>query len=197
MYRPVLVTAPSAVPITLADAKLHLRVDTADTSQDSVITALISAAVAHLDGWTGILGRCLIAQTWRQDFDRFSRCLRLPLFPVASITSVKYDDESAVSNTVDAANYALLNDDLGAYVEFKTTYSFAGLNVERPAVHVTYVAGDADAASVPQAIKQAMLLLIGAWFENREESAIGVTVAGLPRSVAVDALLSPYRRVRF
>lgn len=190
MYRPVLVTAPASTPVSLSEAKANL--DVGFTDKDTQITALIAAATAHLDGWAGILGRCIITQTWRQDFDRFNRCLRLPLFPVASIASVKYDDESDVEQTVSSGNYALLTDDLGSYVKFLDTYAFPAIHSERPAVRVTYVAGEAAA---PDAIKQAMLLLIRHWFDNPTAVSVGVPAQAMP--MAVDALLAPYRRIRF
>lgn len=59
---PVLVTAPVATAISLAEAKAHLRIDHAD--DDAMIEALIAAATAHLDGWRGVLGRCIMSQTW-------------------------------------------------------------------------------------------------------------------------------------
>lgn len=195
MYRPVLVTAPAAATtlVTLVEAKAQLRVD--HTDDDDKITALITAAVGYVDGWTGILGRCLLSQTWRQDFDSFCGCLRLPLFPVISITSVKYDDASNVEQTVSSANYSLLTDDLGSYVAFLSTYAFPVIDIERPAVRVAYVAGYADADSVPPAIKHALLMLVGHWYENRESINIGGVVSSIP--LAFDALISPYRRVRF
>uniref|UniRef100_UPI002AFFC390 head-tail connector protein n=1 Tax=Hoeflea sp. TaxID=1940281 RepID=UPI002AFFC390 len=88
MHRPVLVTPPAILPVSLAEARLHLRVD--EDADDTLITSLIGAAVDHLDGWTGILGQCLVEQEWRQDFDAFASCLSLPLGPVTSITSVDY-----------------------------------------------------------------------------------------------------------
>ena len=188
MYRPVLVTAPTTTPVTLTEAKAQL--DVSYTDKDDLITGLIASATAHLDGWTGILGRCLITQTWRQDFDRFNRCMRLPLFPIASITSVKYDDTDAAEQTISASNYSLLCDDLGYYVEFKNTYSFAAISTVRPAIRVAYVAGEAAA---PNAVKQAMLLLIRHWFDNPTAVNIGTIVSPMP--MAVDALLAPYRRV--
>lgn len=130
MYRPVLVTAPATMPVTLTEAKAQL--DVSYTDKDTLIEGLIAAATAHLDGWSGILGRCLITQTWRQDFDRFNRCLRLPLFPVASITSVKYTDAFEAEQTIANTNYSLLCDDLGYYVEFKDTYSFAAISISGP-----------------------------------------------------------------
>jgi uncharacterized phiE125 gp8 family phage protein len=193
MYRPVLVTAPASTPISTAEVKAQCRID--DSDSDTLLTSLIASAVSYLDGWSGILGRCLVSQTWRQDYDDFRWCMRLPLFPVASITSVKYLDTSAAQQTIDAANYTLRNDDRGAYVEFKSTYSFPALNVESAPISITYECGSA-AADVPQAIKLGMLLLVAHWYENREASVPGAGgIMKLP--FAVDALLAPFRRIQF
>jgi uncharacterized phiE125 gp8 family phage protein len=193
MYRPVLVTPPGATPISLTEAKAQL--DVSYTDKDPLIEGLIAAATAHLDGWTGILGRCLVTQTWRQDFDRLSRCLRLPLYPVSTITSVKYDDTSDVEQTITGSDYDLLDDDLGAFVRFKDAFSFPSIHDDRPAVRVAYAAGYANAAAVPDAIKQAMLLMVRHWFDNPSAVVVGVTAQAMP--MAVDALLAPWRRVRF
>ena len=191
MFRPVLITAPAAPPVSLQQAKAHLRVE--HTSDDELIAALIDAATAHYDGWSGVLGRCLITQSWRQDFDGFARCLRLPLFPLASITSVTYDDAADAEQTVAAANYVLLDDGRGGYVRFVDDFAFPAVHAQEPNVRVTYVAGEATA---PLAIGQAMLLLIGAWYENRENAVIGTITSPLPQAVAADALIAPYRRER-
>jgi uncharacterized phiE125 gp8 family phage protein len=196
MYRPVLVTAPVIKPITSTEAKAWL--DITYTDKDSVITGLIAAATTHLDGWTGILGRCLCEQTWRQDFDRFGRCLRIPLAPVISITSVKYDDANDVEQTVSSSDYVLLNDDLGPHVRFLDTYVFPQIHDQRPAVRVTYLAGYATVAgawSGPEDIKHAMALLIRHWFDNPSAVVVGVTAQKMP--MAVDALLAKYERKRF
>jgi uncharacterized phiE125 gp8 family phage protein len=200
MYRPFLVTAPVIKPVTRTEAKAHL--DVSYTNKDTQIDMLIAAATSHLDGWTGILGRCLCEQTWRQDFDRFSRCLRIPLAPVISITSVKYDDANDVEQTIAAENYEFLVDELGPYVKFLDTYSFPSIADERPAVRVTYLAGYANAGSspnftstVPDDIKHAILLLVRHWFDNPSAVSVGVTAQTMP--MAVDALLSKHRRIRF
>lgn len=59
---PVLVTPPVGQVVELPELKAHLRVDHDD--DDILIASLEMAAVAHLDGWTGILGRCILPQTW-------------------------------------------------------------------------------------------------------------------------------------
>ena len=198
MHRPVLVTPPEILPVSLAEAKLHLRVDHGD--DDALIASLIKAAVDHLDGWTGILGRCLVEQTWRQDFDALAGCLPLSLAPVAEIVSVEYVDENGVTRTLDGSDYALRVDAGGR----------AFLNVSaRPAASsasVTYKAGyptipevpeDGDTPAVPaqsmvpDAIKAAILLLIGHWYANREAVAGEFSVVPM----AVEALIAPYRRV--
>lgn len=85
---PVLVTPPVDPVVTLADMRAHLRVTSA--VPDAQITATEKAAVAHLDGWRGVLGRCLMPQTWRQDFDGWGR-LQLAM-PDASNIVVTYKD---------------------------------------------------------------------------------------------------------
>ena len=88
MHRPVLVTAPTVLPVSVADVKKALRIDSAD--DDDLIESLIRAAVDYYEGWTGILGLCLVEQTWRQSYDRFDRLLCLPLGPAIEPLSVSW-----------------------------------------------------------------------------------------------------------
>lgn len=190
MYRPVLVTPPASQPVTMEQAKRQVRAEDF-TDDDDLLEALVKAATSHLDGWTGILGRCLITQTWRQDFDGFCRCMRLPLFPVASIASVTHLDAADATQTVSPSAYALLNDDAGAFVRFADAFAFPATSAKRPAVAITYVAG---AESASEALQHAILMLVGHWYANRE-SVSAVAMQSLPQ--AVDALIAPYRRIRF
>lgn len=192
MHAPVRTTPPAETPVTLAEVKAHCRVDGDDSN--AVLTALLNAAVDHLDGWSGILGRCLVTQTWRQDFDGFARLLRLPLGPVASITSVTWRNAAGQIATVSSDNYARKADALGDYVRFKDGFVFPSDLNQVSAVSVTYVAGVAP-ADVPASIKAAIMLLAGNWFENREAVVIGTISSELP--MAVNALLAPHRRVLF
>jgi len=200
-YRPVLVTAPATLPVTRALVKVQL--DVSYTEKDTLIDGLIAAAVSYLDGWTGILGRCLEEQTWRQDDDTFWRSFPLPLAPVISITSLKYDDVDGVEQAVDPANYSLITKADGcAYVRMIDDFTIPSLKADgsAPRVRVTYKAGYPQAGSpaastVPDAIKQAMFLLIRHWFDNPGAVIVGTNAQAMP--MAVDALLAPYRRVRF
>jgi uncharacterized phiE125 gp8 family phage protein len=195
MFRPVLVTPPDAAVllVTLAEAKAHLRVDS--TNDDALITTLIASATTYLDGYAGILGRCLIQQTWSQAFEWFGRCMELP-FPDVSAVTLKYYDAVNAQQTVSAANYQLLERDDASFVDLVATYVPPTpylFREDRVLVTMTVGYGTA-AATVPQAIKQAMLLLIGDWYQSRETMQEG-RLAQLPFSV--DALLGPFKRKSF
>lgn len=193
MIRPVLVTPPSVEPVTAAEAKAHLRVDFSD--DDAMISAIIGAAVAHLDGWTGLLGRCMVNQVWRQDFCYWpvSGCLRLP-FPDVSNVVVKYSDTDNVEQTVSATLYDVLEDERSAFVRLKDTFTSPSLYDDRvDAVRVTFTAGYGAAGSnVPAALRSAVLLLVGHFYQHRE-AVTGGQRAELPLGVA--ALIGPYRRI--
>jgi uncharacterized phiE125 gp8 family phage protein len=190
MLSPVRTAAPGATPVSLTEVKAHCRVD--GTDSDTVLTLLLAAAVSHLDGWSGILGRCMVTQSWRQDFGGFASCLRLPLGPVASITSVQYYDAANAQQTLSTDVYTLRSDALGAYVDLKVGQSWPSSYTRPDAVSVTYVAGT-DAAEVPAALKAAILLMVSHWNENREAVVTGTIATELPMSAA--ALIAPFRRV--
>jgi len=190
MLKPVRTVAPTVSPVTLAEAKAHCRIDTAD--DDVLVQALIDTAVSHVDGYSGTLGRALLSQTWRQDFDGFYSKMRLPVGNVLSITSVTYYDADNAVQTLASTYYTALTDGIGPYVAEKPDQSWPSSYTRPDAVSITWTAGyGTTAASVPAAIRHALLLMIGQWYENREASVIGVSVADLP--LAVEALLSPFR----
>lgn len=199
MHRPVLVTPPADLAVSIEEAMRQCRISADDydpaglTEIQQLLGAYILAATELLDGWTGILGRCLKTQVWRQDFDGFARCLPLGLGPVNAIGSVTWRDSAGQVSTVAPGDYTLNTDGGGrSVVRFRNSWSMPGNLDESAAVSVTYSAGS---DSVPVPIQQAILLSVGAWYENREEVVVGATVSSLPASVAVDRLLAPYRRV--
>ena len=192
-----LITAPAVEPISIVEARLHLRMDATGSPpahpDDALVTALIKAARQHIDGKTGWLNRALITQTWEVVMDEFpSNEIRIPLPPLQEIVSVKYDDEDGVEQTVSASNYVVDTVSEPGWVVPVSGFAWPGTMDTINAVRVRFKAGYGDAGSnVPEAIKAAMLLLIGTWYENRESVSLGAAVADLP--FGVDALLTPYR----
>ena len=98
----------------------------------------------------------------------------LPRPPLQSVTSIVYTDSEGAHYTVDADSYiADTASELGSIV---LSYGASWPSVTlRPTagVEITYVAGYGDAASVPQRAKQAILLLVGHWYEQREAVLAG------------------------
>ena len=186
MLAPVRTVAPATMPVSLSEAKAHLRVDHDD--QDDLITAQIKAATAYLDGWSGILGRALIAQTWRQEFGRFADHLPLPLAPVTAIVSISYFDTGNVVQTLDAGVYDLFADARGAHVALRPGQSWPATFRRADAVSIIFTAGYGAAADVPEPIRQAILLIVQRLFDGADTS-IDVAI-----DRTVHALIAPYRK---
>lgn len=187
MLAPVLITPPAASILAIEDVLLHLP-DHADFSAE--LAPLIEAATSHLDGWSGVLGRCLITQTWAQSFARWGAIMRLP-FPAQAIASVAYwaDD---VETTLPASALRLHTDGIGSYAAWSGGAEIPGHDSRDDAITITFAAGYGDdAADVPKAIRQAALLLVAHWFRNREAVTDGKLEA-LP--LGVRALLSGFTR---
>jgi uncharacterized phiE125 gp8 family phage protein len=189
-FAPRLVTPPAAspLPVTLAEVKAHLRID--DAEQDAVLTALLGAVIAHLDGWSGVLGRCIMAQTWEQAYPAFERVLRLPLGPASAVVSITYADAAGADQTVAAPGFVLLRDHLSDYVMAAPGAAWPAIGTRYDAVRVRWTAGVATAAEVPQPIRSAMLLLVGHLYRDREGA---LSIEGWPPAVRL--LLNPYRPV--
>ena len=190
-----LVTAPAVEPVTLLEAKSHVREETADN--DALILTLIKAAREHVETFTR---RALITQTWDLKLDAFP-CgylgrLTLPMAPVSAVSSISYLDTSGATQTWSSAYYrAVLFAGPKAprsYIEPAYGYSYPSTLDVSAAATVRFVCGyGTDPSTVPAGVKAAIKLLVGHWFENRAAVNVGNLVTDLPRGV--DALLWPYR----
>lgn len=178
-----LLEAPAEQPVSLAEAKAHCRVEHDD--DDALIGSLIAAAVGHLDGAAGILGRCLVNQGWAFDMDAFPETIALPLAPVVTVDAVKYIDEADAVQTLATSAYVVSN----GRIESAPDEDWPVTRDRHGAVTVEFTAGYGEAANVPAALKAAMLLLIGHWYANREATTPG-DMRDLP--LAVQALTTPY-----
>ncbi len=187
-----LITSSTAEPVTLAEAKLHLRVD--DNADDVLIGALITAARQHAEHDTR---RALVTQTWKLVLDAFPESvITLDRAPVSAVVSVVYTDLNGVSQTLAPGGYQL--DAVTEPCRLVPAYGnrWPATREQINAVAVTYTCGYGAPEAVPESIKRWMLLRIGALYENREEVLTGraITLAPLP---FVDALLAPYRLLEF
>lgn len=188
---PILVTPPAQRIVSLAEAKAHCRVDHAE--DDGLLSAAILAAEAHLDGWAGVLGRCLVSQEWRQLWRGFPAGPLLPLpFPNVTTAAVTYVDPAGAEQTLSASAYHLITTPQAAALELADGLSWPDVAARPDAVRVTFTAGyDADPARVPAPIRSAALLIVGDLHRTRE----GQVSDRMKDNPAVMMLLTPYRRV--
>lgn len=183
-------TKPATEPLTLTEAKLHLRltadVISGDTLEDTLVANLIAAAREYCEKYCG---RGLATQTVEAYLDSFPNgAIELPMPPLQSVTSIKYKDHTGIEKTLVAdLDYLVDTNSLyGRVVPVSSWPSFTPYAVNP--ITITYTAGYNDA---PMALKQAMLLLIGHWYLNRE-AGITATVSK-EIEFSVTALLSQYR----
>lgn len=192
-----MVTPPTVEPLTLDDAKHHLRVTWED--ENDRIEALIVAAREHLDGRDGILGRALTTQTWDYTLREFPAedCIRLQLPPVQTVESIKYRDENGTLQTFSSSNYFLGADKhWRPVVHLAAGASWPGTRDQADAVVIQTKNGYGDAGeNVPEPIKQMLLLLVGHWYVNREPINIGNITTALQHSL--DALIAQYELASF
>ncbi len=215
-----LVTPPSVEPVTLAQAKLHLRVDFTD--DDTLITALIIAARQHCENYTK---RAFFNQTWQRTLDNFplwygsngtvsplyrdvwpffadfwSRVtIDLPKPSLVSVTSITYVNSDGTTSTLDSSVYIVDPTSKPGRIVPAFNQAWPDISLYQPgSVTITYVAGSygdgVEVNTIPQTIVMAMLLLIGHWYEHRE-AASELNLKNIP--LGVEALLSNDRLMSF
>jgi uncharacterized phiE125 gp8 family phage protein len=181
-----LTSEPATEPVTTAEAKVHCRVEGADS--DEYLAQLVTDARRHVED---ITGRALINQTWTAKADRFDECFELRHNPVSSVSSVTYVDTDGVTQTATGSLYTADTDHLPARVYLAYGQSWPSTRSQRKAVTITYVAGYGAAASaVPGPLKHAIKFLVGHWFDNREPVVLGTSSTSIP--LTVQRLINPY-----
>ena len=188
---------PTAELLTLDEVRLHLRLDAYDSPaahpDDPIVTALIAAAREFAENYTG---RSLALRTVELTLDAFPACRNIPLTmpPLFAVEFVRYIDSDEVEQTFTGWT---LNDyvtpariELDPGIEWPAT--FTQVNAVRVRLQTGYMAADESPSgtALPKSVRQAMLLVIGHMYENREASSV-VSLNELPLSVT--ALLQPYR----
>lgn len=191
-----LVTRPTGEPVSLAEARKHLRISTADL--DAVIAAQIISAREFVEGYTR---RALAQQTWDFTYDWEWPCDRdgyriIPaIAPLISVTHVKYVDANGATQTLAANQYQVVGVGDDSLPRIVPAYGISWPSVRDQPEAVTvrcvcgYQFGSPAIASIPQALKQAMLLHVEILHDRDIQQRETLEAAR-------DALMSPYRVVR-
>lgn len=179
MWYPSAVTVPPASePITLAEAKAHLRVDA--SADDTLITRLVTVSRSFVEDYCASR---FATQTVVMKCDGFDDLARMPEAPIQSVTSVTYVDTAGATQTLSTDVYELRADGLEAAIVTKYGKTWP---IIRPGSRVT-VTAVVGTATTPPPVKHAMLLHLAFSYERRE----GGKTTELD---AMAALLSNYRR---
>lgn len=185
----VLVAPPIDEVFSLEEIKAHLRVD--HDAEDDLIGIYQAAARRYIED------RCWIAlmpQTWDVFLDRWpwGRSLELPKPPLMSVAYVKYIDASGNEETWPEVSYSI---DAGLPGRIVLNPGQSWPSVELHPVNPIAIridVGFADAASVPEALRQALLLLVGHFYANREAAVVVAGMVAIQTPLAVDSLLALY-----
>jgi len=177
--------APTEEPVTLADAKLHLRVD--GDEENTWIERAIRAAREFCEETQQ---RAYVSRRFRMSLERWpcGRIIVLPKPPLQSVEVITYILADGTVETLGPSQYVVdaASEPGTIYLAPGASWPAGQLAPGMP-IRVEFTAGYGAAAAVPERVKQAILLLVGHWYENRET----VLVGSISRSLefAVEALL--------
>jgi len=199
-----LITPPAGEPVSLQEAKAHLRVDFDD--DDGLIQALIAAARQAAET---ITNRQLMSARWKLVMDSFpgpslmgvpagqsfslpGHAILIHKSPVLNVVSINYLDMAGVLQSMPASNYTVD----AACEPARITPVFGQIwPIALPqigAVSVTFDAGYGTAASVPEGIKSWIKLRVGSLYAHREEVA-ALSRGRIEPLPFVDGLLDPFK----
>jgi uncharacterized phiE125 gp8 family phage protein len=141
---PQLITGPAVEPLSLAEAKVHLKAETTD--DDALIGAIITAVREALEQKTG---RAIIDQRWERTLDCFPRCgwsfldavIELAYPPLVAVETVKYTDTSGVVQTLAPTAYKVKDAEQPATIAPAYGTSWPATRNESMAVRVRFIAG--------------------------------------------------------
>ena len=176
---PTLVTAATSDPVTLTQAKAYCSIT--GSANDTLITDLITAATDYVQRMVGQqLIQATLLQTWDFFPDWFSP-MTLDRRPITSVAWVKYYDLDGTFTTLSTSNYWTSLKSRPPRIIPTINYQWPQVQYGRPeAVQVQYVAGYANAGSVPPGLITAIKALVKHWYDNRSPV---ITTGAVPQDI--------------
>jgi len=184
MYGLALTDGPDSEPLTLDDAKDHLRVVGDD--DDDTIAAYLSAARVRFERETG---RQLITASYTFRLDRFPKGqapIRIPKPPLQEVEEIRYIDANGVEQTLDEDDdYVVVADREPGEIRLAFGTTWPPTRSQPNAVEIDFVAGYGDdTTDIDELIRGAIRLMLGQFFEVREDLIVGTIVAQIPGGAA-------------
>lgn len=187
------ITPPTWEPVYVPEARAQCRVT--DTSEDAFIASLIKAAREHCEKITGFAYSQRTMELWLEEWPECEDEIELPHPPLVSVSGVTYYGTDDTAYTLDPAYYYVntISEPGNVHLRYLKAWPSAVLR-DYNAVCVTYVCGHTRPEDVPETVKLAIRLLVGHWFENREDSITGTVNRqienGVNRLLGIERLVS-------
>ena len=187
----ILLTPPAIEPVSLVEAKAHLKVEVSD--DDSLIDGLITTARQHIECQTG---KALIDQTWAIYLDDWGgNEIVLPVEPVSAVNAIRTYSEDDSAPLIGPEHYYTDTVSSPARIVLRGSRVWQRPGRIANGIEIELVAGYGPAGNdVPASLRQAILLLVAHWYENREGASYGNVAHRLP--LGIDRLIRPYCPVR-
>jgi uncharacterized phiE125 gp8 family phage protein len=192
MWYPASITvAAESAPVSLDEVKLRLRIDAADDADD--IALMIAGATGYAEKYCNTR---FATQTIAIKCDGFSDFSYFPEAPLQSVASIAYVDTDGATQTLSNAVYEPRGDGLEASIALKYSQQWPSIQTGSR-ITVTAIVGY---AAVPDAVKNAILLIIGGMYATREPADLAAGARAVPGALwvagwsTVDSLLANYRR---
>lgn len=180
---------PALEPVTLAEAKAHLRVG--HDSEDALISGLIAAARQDVERTTGA---ALIDQTWRlaQDYWPVSASVVVNRYPLKQVLGVTVYDADGDGTEIDPNDYVVDGNASPPRIHFrKTVASGKAIN----GIEIDFTAGfGAAGPDVPDGLRRSILTLVAHWYEFR--ASVGPQDQPVSYPLGYDRLLSSWKQRR-
>ena len=181
----ILTNPPLAEPVTLAEAKAHLRVD--NDAEDALLTALIAAARRQVEAMTGL---ALMEQGWSFFADDWpaTGAFALPLHPLIAVEELKVHGEEGDPAAIDPSHYYVDRWARPARLILRErNWPKPGRIANGIEIEAALGFGD-EPDDVPEDLREAIVRLVAHWHERRGDEQ--------GRPLGFDTLLAPYRAVR-
>jgi uncharacterized phiE125 gp8 family phage protein len=185
------ITSPPAVePLTLTEAKAHLRVS--GTDDDATVLSYLAASRIRFERETG---RQLITADYTFRLDRFPRgmaAIRLPKPPLQEVAEIRYIDPAGDEQTlIEGTDYIVDIDREPGEIRLAYDMTWPSTRLQPNAVEIDFTCGHGDAETdINELIRGAIRLMLGQFFEYREDLIAGTIIAQIPRGAA--AIIASY-----
>lgn len=187
------ITPPTEEPVSIYEARAHTRVD--GTEEDDLLMRLIVTAREYYEQTTW---RALCTQTRVMFLDAWPpyEAIDIAGAPIVSVSELKYINEQGTEFVLPSNRYVVSarGDQRGSIALKRSAGGWPTDTLQEvDAIQITYTAGYGDPSDVPAIHKQAILLMVGHWFENREEIVVAAGVVASQMPMAAQTIIRMQR----